>query len=146
MNESEKETPSLVNSVLNIKEQFLPNSGVIEKLPFYYEQLFLKKYNYQSEFWFGRENEIEEATKALARYYNGYHGAILIKGARNSGKTFFANFISSDIYMGPKIYYINNLPAGSCKTDDFIKSLQEATELKVMQILFLINFRKTPLS
>lgn len=130
MNESEKETPSLVNSVINIKEQFLPDSGVIAKLPFYYEQLFLKKYNYQSEFWFGRDQEIEEATKAISRYYSGYHGAILIKGTRNSGKTFFANFISSDIYMGPKIYYINNLPAGSNKTDDFIKSLQEATGIE----------------
>lgn len=130
MNESEKETPSFVNSVLNIKEQILPHRDIIEKLPFYYEQLFLKKYNYQSEFWFGREQEIEEATKAISRYYSGYQGAILIKGERNSGKTFFANFISSDIYMGQKIYYINNLPAGSCVIDEFDKSLQEATGME----------------
>jgi hypothetical protein len=130
MSESEQEIPSLINSVLNIKEQITPNQEVINKLPFYYEQLFLKKYNYQSEFWFGRENEIGEATKAISRYYNGYQGAILIKGVRNSGKTFFANFIASDIFMGPKVYYINNLPAGSNKIDDFTKSLQEATGIK----------------
>ncbi|MCD4731528.1 MAG: hypothetical protein K8R74_13070 [Bacteroidales bacterium] len=130
MSESEQEKPSVNNSLLNIKEQITPNPGVVDKLPFYYEQLFLKKYNYQSEFWFGRENEIGEAAKAIARYYNGYQGGILIKGNRNSGKTFFANFISSDIYMGSKVYYINNFPAGSCKIEDFTKSLQEATGIK----------------
>jgi len=126
----EQQSSSLVNTLLDIKEIISPSEEILNKLPFYYQQLFLRKYNYQSDFWMNREMEIDEIKKAVTRHKNGSSGAILIKGERNSGKTFFANLIASTIYHNKNIYYVPAPAAGSIVETVFNKTLQETTKLK----------------
>jgi hypothetical protein len=124
----EKETGlSVIDSLLNIREQVSPDPSVLKKLPFYYEQLFLRKFNYQPEFWFGRKTQLNEIEKTIKRFDSGHAGAILLSGERNSGKTFMANYIASNHFNKNRVYYINTHPAGSCKKEDFIQTLQETS-------------------
>jgi len=100
--ESEDKNATIVNRLLNFKEIVSPNEKVLKELPFYYQQLFLSKYNFQSEFWYGREDALREAEKAFDRYNKGYKGAIVITGERRSGKSFFANYFVSEVFSGKK--------------------------------------------
>jgi len=129
---TEKEEPaaSLVNTLLNIKDSISPSEDTLNKLPFYYQQLFLRKYNYQSEFWFNRKPEINEIKKAIARHKNGHSGAILIRGERNSGKTFFANLVASTMFNNQNVYYIPAAPAGSINETVLLKTIQDTSGLK----------------
>jgi hypothetical protein len=41
-----------------------------------------------------------------------------------------ANYIANHYFKNRSVFYVNALPAGSCKTDDFLQSLQECTGIK----------------
>ena len=132
-----------VNDLLDLLENASIKTEVKEKLPFYYQQLFLRRYNYSNEFWFGRKNELQIAKKTLKKYYSGFYGGLLIIGEQFSGKTFLSNFIANNYTKNSTVYTINPPYSGSVNTDDFIKSLKESTTLRgsVEQI-----FNKLPLS
>jgi len=125
--EADRQVISPVNALLNIHDKISPPQPVLNKLPFYYQQLFLRKYNYQNEFWLNRNNEIEEIKKAIDRHARGFSGGILVRGKQNSGKTFFVNYIASTQWTSKHTYYIPALPGGSANTETFVKTLQEAT-------------------
>ncbi len=130
ISEGEQEKLSIIDSLLNLKESVSPKLEVLNKIPFYYRQLFLHKYNYQSEFWFNRQKELKEVEKAISRYSGGYSGAILIKGERKSGKTFFTNYIASTLYINRHVYTITPPSAGSVDNDVFVKTLRDVTRLR----------------
>ena len=130
ISEREKKSTSVVNTILNIKDSISPSEKILNKLPFYYQQLFLRKYNYQSDFWFNRDKEIGEVKKAISRHKSGYSGALLIRGERNSGKTFFANLIASTLFNNQNVYYIPASPAGAIEENTLLKTIQETTGLK----------------
>ncbi|NOX45517.1 MAG: hypothetical protein GXO89_00885 [Chlorobi bacterium] len=124
-----KQKRPFVDSLLTLKGSVSPDKEVLGKLPFYYRQLFLLKYNYQPEFWYNRQKELQDAEKAFQRFYEGYNGAILVKGDRNSGKTFFARYISNSFGKGKEVYYLTPPPAGSVSRDIFVGKLREATQI-----------------
>jgi len=121
---------TLVNQILNFNERVSPENRVLGKLPFYYQQLFLSKYNYQTEFWYGRQKELREVKKAISRHKAGYTGAIIITGEMRSGKSFFANYITSNIFTGENIYTITPPLAGSADPEVFLKTIQESTKIR----------------
>ncbi|MBE0648808.1 MAG: amino acid permease [Bacteroidales bacterium] len=118
---------SVVDSLLTLHERVTPQEELLNKLPFYYRQLFLQKYNFKFEFWVNRQKEITQVRQSISRYMNGFPGGILIRGDRNSGKTFFINYISSNLLSGHQVYAISTPPAGSCNPADFLKALREST-------------------
>jgi len=120
---------SVVDSLLTLYERVSPSEEVLNRLPFYYRQLFLQKYNFKSEFWVNRQKEIAQVQQAIARYRKRFQGGILIRGDRNTGKTFFINYISSNLCRGQRIYALNAPSAGSINPEVFIKALRESTGL-----------------
>ncbi|NQV01066.1 MAG: ATP-binding protein [Bacteroidia bacterium] len=118
---------SVVDSLLTLHERVTPQEELLNKLPFYYRQLFLQKYNFKSEFWVNRQKEITQVQQAISRYMKGFPGGILIRGDRNTGKTFFLNYISSNLFQGHQVYALNSPPAGSSNPGVFLKRLQEIT-------------------
>ncbi|MFH1296999.1 MAG: hypothetical protein ABIJ04_06970 [Bacteroidota bacterium] len=129
ISEGDGKQSSLVDSLLTLHEQVTPAEEVLNRLPFYYRQLFLQKYNFKSEFWVNRQKEIVQVKQAIARYMKGFPGGILIRGDRNTGKTFLLNYISSNLYKGHPVYALNSPPAGSSNPIALIKTLQESTGL-----------------
>ena len=108
-----------VNDLLDLLDDVSVSSNVLKKLPFYYQQLFLRTHNYNNEFWFGRNVEIKSIEKAIERYKSGYYGAIMVTGDKFSGKTFFSKFAISKLMPDVKVYNINPPSGGSCKVPDF---------------------------
>lgn len=88
-------------------------------IPFYYRQLFLNKQNFQSEFLFGREEEIIQAENAIAIFKKRLGGGLLISGERFSGKTYFTHYISQTFLKKEKVIFINPPANGSIKVSDF---------------------------
>jgi len=121
---------SMVDALLTLRERVTPSEEVLNQLPFYYRQLFLQKFNFKSEFWVNRQKEIAIMERAISRYTQGSPGGVLIRGDRSSGKTFFINYISTNLYPGHPVYALNSPPAGSADPKTFLKTLRESTGLE----------------
>ncbi|MEZ5198885.1 MAG: hypothetical protein R2764_21660 [Bacteroidales bacterium] len=130
LQQSENKNVTIINRLLNFKEMVSPNEKVLKELPFYYQQLFLSKYNFQSEFWQGRKNALMEAKKAYQRYNNGYKGALVIKGERRSGKSFFANYLVSEVFSAKNKYIVYPPLAGSIDPKVFLKTINETLKIE----------------
>ncbi|MEA3317839.1 MAG: hypothetical protein U9R54_07770, partial [Bacteroidota bacterium] len=106
-----------INTILNIVEQVSFNKKLINKLPVYYQQLFLRKQHYYNEFWFGREKGLKDAGIAIERYNSGFSGGLLILGEYGSGKTFYSHYISSRFFNSQNTYIVNPPFSGSINPD-----------------------------
>ncbi|MFH1319586.1 MAG: hypothetical protein ABII90_02905 [Bacteroidota bacterium] len=118
-----------VNDLLNLLDDVSINEDVINKLPFYYQQLFLSKHHYHNEFWVGREKGLAGIKKSIDRYKTGFTGGIIIVGEQNSGRTFFSQYISSRYFDNPDIYTVNPVYQGSVDPEVFKETLQKSLNL-----------------
>lgn len=119
---------SLPDRILKFKESASPKSQSLTKLPFYYQQLFINKYNYQPEFWVGRAKELAGAIRAIERYQSGRKGSLIITGDWRSGKSFFANYITNKYVLAKPVFTITPPIPGSLSKNLFTSSLQEGTQ------------------
>jgi len=117
-----------VETLLSFKEEVSPKAAVLKKLPDYYQQLFLRKQFYLNEFWVGREEEMTEFKKAHGQWNAGYAGGMLILGERNSGKSFFANYMVQQLDIKGEVYFINPPYTGSVDVNELLRNIQNATE------------------
>lgn len=121
---------STISNILNLKELVSPEKKVLSKLPFYYQQLFASKYNYQNDFWFGRQKEVQEARKTFLRHRAGFQGILIITGAWRSGKSFFANYIAGKLFSEDTIYNIAPPPAGTTDPEVLDNTFREACNMQ----------------
>ncbi len=119
-----------VNKSLNFLEGISIKPEVMEKLPFYYKQLFLRKQYFLNEFWVGRKNELSEANKALRRFKSGIRGGILVTGDHNSGKTFFSQYFVNQYYRDASVYNLAVPYGGSTDLNVFKEAIENALEVK----------------
>jgi len=118
---------SLPDRILKFKDSVSPKSQSLNKLPFYYQQLFINKHNYQPEFWVGRDKEVEGARLAIERYQSGRKGSIVITGEWRSGKSFFVNYITNKFIQSKPVYTVIPPISGSTSVGLFTASLKEGT-------------------
>lgn len=119
-----------VNALLNMIEDVSPSEQVLNNLPFYYQQLFLREHNYYQEFWYGRSKALNEAKTSVRRYKSGYQGGMLITGEHNSGKTFFSRYIASTMIDDAYIYHIKPVISGSVDVRQFKKAIEQSVGLQ----------------
>ncbi|PLW92070.1 MAG: hypothetical protein C0592_12570 [Marinilabiliales bacterium] len=119
-----------VNDLLNIYDQVKPDMDILNKLPYYYMQLFSNKTHYVSDLWMGRKSEIESVLKTIERHRAGYTGGLLIKGAYNSGKSFFSQHIARKLYKTEQVYTLSPPHEGSISLGHFRDALAKATEME----------------
>lgn len=117
-----------VEDMLDIAEASQGAPEVINNLPFYYRQLFLRKQNYLNDFWVGREEQLEQAERALKRYRSGQHGALLITGEQYSGKTFMAQYLINKLLYKSNLVIVTPPHAGSIQAFDFKQAIISATD------------------
>ncbi len=134
-----------VNDLLDLIEEVSVNEEIFERLPFFYQQLFIRKHNYSSEFWFGRKKELEIARKTIKRYDAGFYGGILIVGKHLSGKTFLANYIASHYRKASELFTINPPYSGSILMSSFKKAVSEATNTRggIFEIFNKLPYKST---
>lgn len=123
LNIKDEKGKTIISNILDLVDSVSISSDLLENLPFYYQQLFLRKHNYYNEFWYGRELELLEAEKAIKRYRDGFHGALLIKGAPGSGRTFFAQYFCNLHFNINNIYILTPPVTGSISTKLFRQAL-----------------------
>jgi hypothetical protein len=119
-----------VNKSLNFLEEISIKPGLMEKLPFYYRQLFLRKQYFLNDFWVGRKNELAGANKALRRFKAGIRGGILVSGDHNSGKTFFSQYFVNQYFSDANVYNLSAPFGGSTDLNIFKDAIESALEIK----------------
>ncbi|MCF6240735.1 MAG: hypothetical protein L3J74_05250 [Bacteroidales bacterium] len=82
------------------------NNKLQEQLPFYYRYLFLNKEFFNKDFWFHRTDELLKAKEYVNNFQKGIHGALIIKGAPYSGKSFFIHKFIENFAGNYKVYRI----------------------------------------
>ena len=134
--ENQDKIKSPVNSLLDFVYSVSPNKKVYQKLPFYYQQLFMSKHTYHRDFWVGRENEINLANTAIERYYAGYKGLLGVMGEPGSGKSFFAHYVSESFQKN--LIHITPNITGERNLKSFEEALQKASgkNLSINQIFY----------
>lgn len=118
-----------INEILNLVEQLSFEETIINKLPSYYKQLFLRKQYFYNEYWYGREKGINDAKIAIERYNAGFKGGLLIHGELGSGKTFFSHYVSSKYFQSHNTYIVNPPYTGSISPEIFKSTLEKAVEI-----------------
>lgn len=117
---------SEIGRILDFVNEYEPDFYLLNKLPFYYKQLFLGNHFRSKEFLIERKSEIEKAEKTYNNFKSGYHGALLIIGERYSGKTTLSNTIASLFFDQNNTFEINGFEGGSSSILDFEKQLSIA--------------------
>ncbi len=115
-----------VNETLSLLESISVPAEILDEIPFYYQQLFLRKNNYNNEFWYGRKNELELFGKAIQRYKAGYHGAVIVIGESNSGKTFLTNYAVHKFMPEARVYTVEAHLWGTADSKLFKSKLAQA--------------------
>ncbi len=113
---------SLHSKLRNLFEAVSPNQKALDRLPFYYQQLFVGKHAPREGLYKNREREMRKAQVALSRIESGTGGAILAIGEAYSGTSFFCDMLLRK--MGDKnIYRIDAPPGGSTKRENLFRIL-----------------------
>jgi len=128
MNESTT-TRAPVEGVLSLVDACSPRTEVLDRLPFYYRQLYLGQSAVHSAFWVGRQEELAEIERAIQRYQRGYVGPIVVTGERGAGKTALIEVAVERLLGGRPVHRISAPPGGSCSTQTFAAILRRELRL-----------------
>jgi amino acid transporter len=123
---NQKETQ--INDFIHIYNQVKAREEILEKLPYYYKQLFINKNHFVFDLWQGRQKELVEAESTINEMRVAKNGALLILGNYNSGKSFFSQYIAQKFCKSNNVFMINPPYEGSVSEDVFIESLQRSFE------------------
>ncbi|MEA3504103.1 MAG: hypothetical protein U9R32_02790, partial [Bacteroidota bacterium] len=123
-----KNRETRVEDLLSIRNSLFVSKNMLAKVPFYYQQLFIRKQYYLDEFWVGRSRELSQAKKAFDNYDNGFKGALLVLGERNSGRSFFAQYTAKKYAPKVNIYTVYTPYSGSLSVNRFKAQLQRVLD------------------
>jgi amino acid transporter len=117
-----------ISKMHTLNEHVSVSSDVLNAIPPYYQQLFLRKNNYFMDFWHGKPNELADASKAIDRHQRGFNGGLLVRGENSSGKSFFVNYVVHKYLTNKQVFVITPPFGGSASEAEFVRSFQRATE------------------
>lgn len=128
-----------VTKIPLLADQLSVKKHTLQKVPPYYQHLFMRKNNYFMDFWYGRQVDLSKAYRLIKRYENGMHGAILVRGEHYSGKSFFVNYFTNRFLTNRQVFTVTPPVQGSISEADFLRSLQKATQRYVSADKILKN-------
>lgn len=106
-----------------------PKPKVLERLPFYYKQLFLRQHTTSKELWQGRERELSQVQEALERHRAGYGGALLITGEPGAGKAHLTDYVIEHFLSREQVYTIDPPRGGSAEMSVFRRIFRKSVRL-----------------
>ncbi|MFT6053737.1 MAG: amino acid transporter [Roseivirga sp.] len=124
---TEEDKSSITSRLLDLKDKVSPKRNVLKALPNYYVSLFSGRSSIDKEFWITRAKDEALFKKAIQRYKEGFHGAVLVSGERNSGKSTFCRFQAAKYFKPNRTFQVFARPEGSILIEEFEISLSDAT-------------------
>ena len=112
--------------VLTFAETITPDPAIIKELPFYYTSLFSGQSGTGDDFWIGMDAEIQASVQAVQRYKAGFPGALLITGARTSGKSSLSKKVAERFFSMEHIHSVQAPQDCSADADLFVLKLLDA--------------------
>ncbi|NLF41856.1 MAG: hypothetical protein GX587_04110, partial [Bacteroidales bacterium] len=126
LSDKEENKITFSQDVHQLIEELSPSAPVLKDTPFYYQNLFSGHSPVNTDMWVGMETQINQARLAIKRFQNGYSGAILITGPRNSGKSGLSKIICQKILPNWEIIRIKPPKEGSSSTKVFHQFIKQS--------------------
>ena len=127
LNKDKEEFIAPISKLIKLTGELSVKPDVKINLPFYYKHLFLNKEFFNTDFWFGRENDLKKAKNAWNNFQLGVPGALIVLGERNSGKSFFIHKFISSQKKEVKVVFVKVHSKGSLNLKSFNAALRKAT-------------------
>ncbi len=121
-----EKTISKVKRTLDAVLTVSPEKKVFESLPFYYQQLFLRNENFNTDFFVNRKHEVSQLEETIKRYDIGYKGGILITGDAYSGKSFLSYYYISKYQKNRDLFIVKPPEKSSISLKVFDDALDNA--------------------
>lgn len=115
-----------VEDVMRFVARLMPKKSVLKSLPLQYKQLFLGEHLPNRDFWVGREDELNQAGNAIQRFKEGHSGALMVTGARFSGRASLSHYISKKYFPQHAVFEIFPPKSGSSEVSTFQRGLEQA--------------------
>ncbi len=112
--------------ILSFVEAFSPDHAAMKELPFYYTSLFSGQSGTGDDFWVGMKDETEECERAIRRFKSGFAGALIITGARGSGKSGLSKKVAEQHFNRDHIHSIRAPQGCLADVELFSQKLVEA--------------------
>ncbi|MDD4637439.1 MAG: ATP-binding protein, partial [Bacteroidales bacterium] len=109
--------------VKKMLESYSPNKAILEKLPFYYYNLFSESTAPGTDFWVGMKPELEKGSQAIKRFYAGTTGLLIVSGERSSGKSSLSRHLAELHFAKQNIYSVRAPKECTADVDLFDKML-----------------------
>jgi hypothetical protein len=119
-----------ISDAIKLTESLSVQPDIMQKIPFHYSRLFIRKQYYLNEFWLGRKRELNEAKRAVQWYREKRNGGMMVLGDHNSGKTFFAQYFVNKHFPNANIYNLSPPYGGSIDLTLFKESLESTFEIQ----------------
>ncbi len=103
-----------------------PDESILKDLPFYYASLFSGQSGTGDDFWVGMQREMQESMEAVHRFKAGFPGALIITGARSSGKSSLSKKVAERFFVRDNIHPVQAPQACSADTGQFARKLLDA--------------------
>ncbi|MFT6962157.1 MAG: amino acid transporter [Flammeovirgaceae bacterium] len=136
---SHKKNKHIIPELLNFYEKVAPNKTLLDSLPFYYKQLFVKEQSASMELWYNREEELQIADRAVKRHFEGISGAILVTGEPDEGKSFLSEKIAHSYFEPKKIFVVNPPEGGDASLKTFRMAVNKAVGKVNMRLDTIFN-------
>jgi AAA+ ATPase superfamily predicted ATPase len=119
--------PSTASNLLTLVHSLSPTPEVLKSLPQFYINLFSGRSSVGGDFWVPRQREERAFEEAVRRYRDGSHGAILVIGDRNSGKTSLCRRFGLQHFSKGRAFHVFPPRTGSIASDSLERALGQAT-------------------
>ena len=120
---------TISEQMLDLLDDIHPENKVYDTIPIYYKNLFSGRSSISEDFWIDRPLEQNLFAKAWKHYLAGYHGAVMVIGERNSGKTAFCRYATRKNCYEKQVYHVFPPVSGSASVKDFEVTLGNVTNL-----------------
>lgn len=114
------------DSITRFVKDIIPDQKVMEGLPFYYRQLFLRPHSVNKELWMVRDDDTLTARESINNYLRVKSGGLLVLGMPLSGKTYFSEFLASGFTETSQVYTVNAPDEGSVEVRVFHQAIKKA--------------------
>lgn len=118
------------SELLSFVEAITPDPAVLRGLPFYYATLFSGQSGTGDDFWVGMEDEFRACSRAVQRFKAGLPGALVITGARSSGKSSLSKRVAEHFFSKENIHMVQAPQGCTADTGLFTHKLLDAVKAR----------------
>ena len=124
--QGQKDKSVSTEDFLKLITQVSPQKQVMEKLPLYYNQLFLHGQMIDNELCLWRKGDRQVMKEAIDLYKSVRSGAVLITGAPGSGKSLLSRMMAQEYFARESIHFVDPIHEGSTSIRAFDQAIKKS--------------------